>query len=81
MKKTVALLLCMAMILGLLSGCGKKNDNSAYVPTGDALVMEGQDPEDFMPDNSAFSPSRVRRRQTKLRACSATRSAALPKPA
>ena len=50
MKKYLSLLLCLTLVLGMLSGCGKKIDNSAYVPTGSALVMEGQDPEDIMPE-------------------------------
>ena len=50
MKKTVSLLLCLVMLLGILSGCGRKTDNSAYVPTGDAILLEGQDPEDIMPE-------------------------------
>ena len=50
MKRSLSLLLCLAMMMGLLTGCGKTIDNSAYVPTGDALVLEGQDPEDIMPE-------------------------------
>ena len=49
MKRSISLLLSLAMLAGLFSGCGKAIDNSAYVPTGDALVLEGQDPEDIMP--------------------------------
>lgn len=48
MKRTLALLLIIAMLAGVFSGCGKKIDNSAYVPTGDAILMEGQDPEDLI---------------------------------
>ena len=40
MKKTVSLLLILAMLLGTFSGCANQTDNSAYGPTGDALVME-----------------------------------------
>ena len=50
MKKTVSLLLILSLVAGLLSGCGRQIDNSAYVPTGDAIVLEGQDPEDIMPE-------------------------------
>ena len=49
MKKIISLLLTMALMLGLFSGCSKKIDNSAYVPTGDAIVLEGQNPEDIQP--------------------------------
>ena len=48
MKRTLAVLLCAALIAGCLAGCGSK-DEEPYVPTGDALLMEGQDPEDLMP--------------------------------
>ncbi|MBE6921880.1 MAG: ABC transporter substrate-binding protein [Ruminococcaceae bacterium] len=48
MKKITALLLCMALCLGLFSGCGSQSDEP-FVPTGDALVMEGQDPDSVGP--------------------------------
>ncbi len=47
MKKILALLLSAAMLLGMLSGCGT-TDNSAYVPTGDALFNEGDDLEEYL---------------------------------
>ena len=47
MKKILALLLCAATLLGLLAGCGT-TDNSAYVPTGDALFNEGDDLEEYL---------------------------------
>ena len=50
MRRTLCLLLSLAMLFGVLSGCGKKIDNSAYIPTGDAILMEGQEPEDIMPE-------------------------------
>ena len=50
MRKFLSLLLVLAMLAGICSGCTKKIDNSGYVPTGDALLMEGQDPEDLMPE-------------------------------
>jgi len=50
MKRTISLLLCMVMLAGILSGCARSIDNSAYVPTGDAIVLEGQDPEDIQPE-------------------------------
>ena len=42
MKNRIALLLCLLMALSMLSGCG--NDDKAYVPTGDALLMEDEAP-------------------------------------
>lgn len=49
MKKILSFLLALSLLMGMLSGCTKAIDNSAYVPTGDAIVLEGQDPEDIMP--------------------------------
>ena len=48
MKKIIALLLCLSMLLCAFAGCGNDGDE-AYVPTGDALVMEGQDPNSVGP--------------------------------
>lgn len=48
MKKITALLLCLTLALGLFSGCGEVSDEP-HVPTGDALVMEGQDPDSVGP--------------------------------
>ena len=50
MKRFISLLLCAVMLLGLFSGCANKTDNSAYIPTGDAILLEGQNPEDIMPE-------------------------------
>lgn len=50
MKRILALLLAMLTVLSLFSGCANKIDNSGYIPTGDAILMEGQDPEDIMPE-------------------------------
>lgn len=47
MKKLTALLLITAILCGLFAGCGKKTEE-AYVPTGNALVMEGEEPNDFL---------------------------------
>ena len=65
MKKLLSLMLCLSLLAGLFSGCGKKIDNSAYVPTGDAILMEDQDPEDILPEEEdtqelylAYYPSR-----------------------
>ena len=38
MKRIVATILCLCSMIGLLSGCASSKD--AYIPTGDALVME-----------------------------------------
>ena len=49
MRKILSLLLALSLAAGLFSGCTRAIDNSGYVPTGDAILMEGQDPEDIMP--------------------------------
>lgn len=48
MKKITALLLCLPLMLGLFAGCDDQSDEP-YVPTGNALVMEGQDPDSVGP--------------------------------
>ena len=50
MKKLTALLLALVTVVSLFSGCANKIDNSGYIPTGDAILMEGQEPEDIMPE-------------------------------
>lgn len=50
MKKLLSILLVLAMTLGLFSGCANEIDNSGYTPTGDAILMEGQEPEDILPE-------------------------------
>lgn len=53
MKKLICLLLLAAMTAGLFSGCAKEN-SEAYVPTGDALLMEGEEPALVIPDDPAL---------------------------
>lgn len=48
MRKTIALLLCLITVLGIFAGCDQPSDEP-YVPTGNALVMEGQDPNSVGP--------------------------------
>ena len=50
MKKCLCFALIFAMILPVFSGCAKEIDNSGYVPTGDAILLEGQEPEDILPE-------------------------------
>lgn len=42
MKKIIAMLLCLCMVLPLLGGC-RADDPESYVPTGDALLMEDEE--------------------------------------
>ena len=46
MKKITALLLLAALLCGMLPGCGSEDE--PYVPTGDALYIEGQDLDDYL---------------------------------
>ncbi len=47
MKKIFCLFLTAVLVLGLLSGCADNGSGGEYVPTGDALLMEGEEPEDL----------------------------------
>ena len=47
MKKLTALFLCFCLTCGCFSGCAREEEEP-YVPTGDAILLEGQDPEDFI---------------------------------
>lgn len=49
MKRTASLLLTAALLCALFSGCVENDTFSIeeYIPTGDALLMEGEDPEDL----------------------------------
>ena len=64
MKKKMSLLLALTLLLGLLSGCGRAIDNSAYVATGDCLVGEDEEPEETISEeedqdlNLAYYPDR-----------------------
>jgi len=51
-KKIISLVLALSLAATLFAGCGRSIDNSGYVPTGDALLMEGQDPEDILPEEA-----------------------------
>ncbi len=50
MKRFLAIFLTAALLLSM-TGCGSEKED--YVPTGDALLMEGQDPESVNPQESA----------------------------
>ncbi|HAL88235.1 MAG TPA: hypothetical protein DCO69_03760, partial [Clostridiales bacterium] len=39
----LCLLPVLAMLTGLLSGCGRSIDNDGYVATGDAILMDGEE--------------------------------------
>ena len=45
MKRIVSLFLILTTLLGLLSGCSDNGSNGEYIPTGDALLMEDEEPE------------------------------------
>ena len=64
MKKWISLLLALTLTAGMLGGCGKKKEEEAYVPTGDAIVMSDADlatiPDEREPQSVtlAYDPSR-----------------------
>ena len=47
MKRLISLLLILCTVAACFAGCGDSEE--AYVPTGDALVLEGQDPDSVGP--------------------------------
>lgn len=47
MKRFLAMILILGLLASFAACAG--DEKEAYVPTGDALVMEGQDPEDINP--------------------------------
>lgn len=65
MKRMIAILLCLGLMLGMFTGCGHTDDPEAYVPTGDALEMdtleveeEAVDPEEDQSLSLAYYPDR-----------------------
>ena len=44
MKRIFCLFLTAVLVLGLLSGCADNGSGGEYVPTGDAILMEGEEP-------------------------------------
>lgn len=64
MKKGISALLALVLCLGCFTGCARSIDNSAYVPTGNAILMEGEEPEEetIAPDSQdltlAYYPDR-----------------------
>lgn len=53
MKRILSIALIAACVLGLFSGCAKEVAQS-YVPTGDALLMEGEEPPVTTPNDPAL---------------------------
>ena len=53
MKRIVCLLLTLGLLLTLLSGCSRNIDNSGYTPTGDAILMEGEEPTEAEEEEDA----------------------------
>ena len=43
MKRTICLLLALALLMALLPGCSRRIDNSGYVATGDAILGEDEE--------------------------------------
>ena len=44
MKRVVCFLLALTLLASVLPGCSRKIDNSGYQATGDAILMEGEEP-------------------------------------
>ena len=64
MKRYLTLLLTFSIVLGLFAGCGGKEKEEAYVPTGDALIMSDEDLATMEPEKEpqeltlAYDPTR-----------------------
>ena len=56
MKRILSILLMIALTLTLFSGCARSIDNSGYVATGNAILMEDQEPEDIEPIRLSIVP-------------------------
>ena len=52
MKRIVCFLLALAL-LAALPGCSRKIDNTGYTPTGDAILMEGEEPTEAEEEENA----------------------------
>ena len=52
MKKWISALLALGLICSCLTGCGSQEEEP-YVPTGDAILLEGQNPEDLIVQEEA----------------------------
>ena len=50
MKKQLCLMMAVILVLSCFTGCGRSIDNSGYAPTGDAILLDGQEPEDIEPE-------------------------------
>ncbi|MDO5545741.1 MAG: ABC transporter substrate-binding protein [Eubacteriales bacterium] len=53
MKRLICFLLALGMLMALLSGCSREIDNSGYVATGDAILMEGEEPTEAEEEEDA----------------------------
>ena len=53
MKRALCLLLALPLLAALLSGCSRSIDNSGYIPTGDAILMEGEEPTEAEEEEDA----------------------------
>ena len=53
MKRALCLLLALSLLAALLSGCSRSIDNSGYIPTGDAILMEGEEPTEAEEEEDA----------------------------
>ena len=64
MKRYVTLLLAVSVAFGLFTGCGAREKDEAYVPTGDALIMSDDDLATMEPEKEpqdltlAYDPTR-----------------------
>ena len=53
MKKILCFFLALTLLAALLPGCSRKIDNTGYSPTGDAILMEGEEPTEAEEEEDA----------------------------
>ena len=53
MKRTICFFLAITLLAALLPGCSREIDNSGYVATGDAILMEGEEPTEAEEEEEA----------------------------
>ena len=53
MKRAICFFLAITLLAALLPGCSREIDNSGYVATGDAILMEGEEPTEAEEEEDA----------------------------
>ena len=65
MKRTICLLLALALLMALLPGCSRRIDNSGYVATGDAILGEDEEATEAEEKEEAPVSQRTKTKKNK----------------